>query len=123
MDHRWILPVPEYYARLNSYLGTFSRERQDEIQDRDEWASLLRGVLGEAGGRSVLDCSCGWGTQAVPLAKLGWQVIACDVSESSLDVARKYASEEGVSVDFRVCDMRDLAQDTNNAPREKPWPS
>jgi len=110
MDHRWILPVPEYYARLNFYLKAFSRERQDEIQDRDHWASLLRQVLGEAGGRSVLDCSCGWGTQAVPLAKLGWQVTACDVSESSLDDALKYASEEGVSVDLRVCDMRDLAQ-------------
>ena len=110
MDHPWILPVPEYYARLNHYLKAFARERQDEIRDRDEWTSLLRGVLGEAEGRSVLDCSCGWGTQAVPLARLGWQVTACDVSESSLDVARQYASEEGVSVDLRVCDMRDLAQ-------------
>ena len=110
MDHPWILPVPEYYARLNHYLKAFSREQQDEIQDRDEWASLLREVLGEAGGRSVLDCSCGWGTQAVPLAKLGWRVTACDVSESSMDVAHKYASEEGVSVDLRVCDMSDLAQ-------------
>ena len=113
MDHRWVLSVPEYYARLNFYLQAFSPERQDEIRDRDEWTSLLRQVLGEAGGQSVLDCSCGWGTQAVPLAKLGWQVTACDVSESSLDVARKYASEEGVSLDFRICDMRDLAQAFN----------
>ena len=110
MDHRWILPVPEYYARLNSYLGAFSRERQDEIQDRYYWASLLCEVLGDARGQLVFNCSCGWGTQAVPLAKLGWQVTACDVSESSMDNARKYANEEGVSVDFRVCDMRDLVQ-------------
>jgi hypothetical protein len=50
MDHRWILPVPEYYARLNSYLGVFAREPQDEIKDRNYWASVLREVLGEAAG-------------------------------------------------------------------------
>lgn len=110
MDHHWILPVPEYYARLNTYLEVFSWDRQEEIEDRNYWTALLRDVLGEAGGRSVLDCSCGWGTQAVPLAKLGWQVTACDVSESSMEDAHKYASEEGVSLDLRVCDMRDLAQ-------------
>ena len=110
MDHHWILPVPEYYARLNTYLEVFSWDRQEEIEDRNYWTALLRDVLGEAGGRSVLDCSCGWGTQAVPLAKLGWQVTACDVSESSMKDAHKYASEEGVSLDLRVCDMRDLAQ-------------
>jgi glycine/sarcosine N-methyltransferase len=110
MDHRWILPVPEFYARYNFNVEAFAREQQEEIEDRAFWTSLLREVLGEAGGRSVLDCSCGWGTQAVPLAKLGWQVTACDVSESSMDDARKYASEAGVSVDFRVCDMRDLAR-------------
>ena len=115
MDQRWILPVPEYYARLNSYLEIFSRERQKEIQDRNEWTALLREVLGEGGGRSVLDCSVGWGTQAIPLAKLDWQVTACDVSESSQEDARKYASEVGVALDFRVCDMRDLAQFFNQS--------
>jgi SAM-dependent methyltransferase len=110
MDHRWILPVPEYYARLNAYDNIFCPTRQEILQDRDEWTSLLRQVLGEGEGRSVLDCSCGWGTQAVPLAKLGWHVTACDVSESNMDDARKYAGEEGVSLDFRICDMRDLAQ-------------
>jgi len=110
MQRRWILPVPEYYARLNSYDEVFAPTTQEVIQDREEWTSLLREILGEGEGRSVLDCSCGWGTQAVPLAKLGWQVTACDVSESNLGDARKYASEEGVSPDFRVCDMRDLVE-------------
>ena len=111
MDHRWILPVPEYYARLNSYiLGAFAIEPQEEIQDREYWAALLRGALGEAGEQSVLDCSCGWGTQTIPLAKLGWQVTACDISETSLEHCRKCVSQEGLSVDFRICDMRDLAQ-------------
>ena len=60
--------------------------------------------------RAVLDCTCGWGTQAIPLAKLGWQVTACDVSETSLDLARKYALRQGVQLDFQICDMRALAE-------------
>jgi hypothetical protein len=58
----------------------------------------------------------GWGTQAVPLAKQGWHVTACDVSESNMDDARNYAGEEGVSVDFRVSSLvksyRPLTQGT-----------
>jgi glycine/sarcosine N-methyltransferase len=111
MDHRWILPIPEFYARLNAYILEVGLPWSIEnIQDWEEHASFLRGVLGDARGQSVLDCSCGWGTQTIPLAKLGWQVTACDVSETSMEFARKYASQEGVSVDFRVCDMRDLVQ-------------
>jgi len=111
MDHRWILTVPEYYARLNSYLlGPFAMGPEEQSQDRDEWIASLRGILGESVGRSVLDCSCGWGTQTVPLAMLGWQVTACDISATSMESARRYAKEEGVSVEFRLCDMRDLAQ-------------
>ncbi len=110
MDHRWILSPPEYYSRLNYYLKIFTRNRQEEIQDLKFWSALLDEVLGEPSGNSVLDCSCGWGRQAIPLAKLGWQVTACDISESSIEVARKCADKEGVLVDFQICNMCDLAR-------------
>lgn len=111
MDHRWILPVPEYYARLNAYILEFGLPYSvEDCQQWDEEASLLGGVLGAARGQTVLDCSCGWGRQTIALAKLGWQVAACDVSETSLEFARIFASQEGVPVDFQVCDMRDLAR-------------
>jgi glycine/sarcosine N-methyltransferase len=110
MDHHWILPVPEYYARLNHYiLGPFAQNEQEEKQNQEEWAAQLKEIMGEAQGRSVLDCSCGWGTQTIPLARLGWQVTACDISETSLANARKIAGEENLSVDFKVYDMRELA--------------
>jgi len=111
MDRRWNLPVPEHYARLNTYILEVGLPWSlENIQNWEEHASDLRRVLGDARGQSVLDCSCGWGTQTIPLAKLGWQVTACDMSETSLEFARKYANQAGVSVDFRICDMRDLAQ-------------
>jgi ubiquinone/menaquinone biosynthesis C-methylase UbiE len=114
MDHRWILPVPEYYARFNAYVTEFGiPHAAADYQQWDQEAPLLRNALGEAQGRLVLDCSCGWGRQAIALAKLGWQVTACDVSETSLDFARQFAIQEKVQLDFRVMDMRELSPSFN----------
>jgi hypothetical protein len=111
MEHRWILPVPDYYARLNHYiLGPFAENEQEEKQNREEWAAQLKEIMGEAGGRSVLDCSCGWGTQTIPLARLGWKVTATDISESSLNYAQGLAEQESLKVDFKVCDLRNLGE-------------
>ena len=111
MERRWILPVQEYYARVNAYVHEVGLPWA--IEDNPDWDDIaedLRGILGEAQGRSVLDCSCGWGMQTIPLAMSGWQVTATDISETSLEFARKFARQTGVSVDFRICDMRDLAR-------------
>jgi len=111
MDRRWILSAPEYYARLNTYILEVGLPCSlEEIQRWEEVIPYLGGILGDAHGQSVLDCSCGWGTQTIPLSKMGWRVTACDVSETSMALARKYADQESVSIDFKVCDMRDLAQ-------------
>lgn len=111
MSHHWILPTPEYYARLNAYILEVGLPYS--IADSRRWEEVvpyLHGILGDAQDQSVLDCSCGWGTQAIPLAKLGWQVTACDVSPTSIEFARQYADQEGVTVDFKMYDMGDLAE-------------
>jgi 2-polyprenyl-3-methyl-5-hydroxy-6-metoxy-1,4-benzoquinol methylase len=61
----------------------------------------LEAVLGPSRQRRVLDCSCGAGTQAIPLAELGWQVTATDVTQASLDAARAMAVRRNVAVDWR----------------------
>ena len=110
MDQRWVLSAPEYYAKLNAYILEVGLPRSiEDIQNLEGVMTHLQEILGMGHHRTVLDCTCGWGTQTIPLAKLGWQVTACDVSETSLDLARKYALREGVKVDFRICDMRVLA--------------
>lgn len=114
MDQRWILPVPEFYARLNAYILEYGLPYSvEDCQQWDEEAAQLREALGDGRGKTVLDCSCGSGRQAIALAKLGWQVSACDVSETSLAFARKFASQEGLSIDIRACDMRDLPKAFN----------
>ena len=71
---------------------------------------LIAGILAERGitrGR-LLDCTCGIGTQALPLATLGYDVTATDVSKAAVARARVEAAARGIDLDFKVCDVRDV---------------
>ena len=112
----WILPVPEYYARMNAYILQIGLPYSlDHIKDWDEEGRTLCAAMGTANGqRLALDCSCGWGKQAIAMARLGWTVTATDVSASSMDFARQFAAEEQVDIHFQECDMRDLGSQFHN---------
>ena len=56
----------------------------------------------------MLDCSCGIGTQALGLARLGYRVKGTDISERSLERARSEAARLGLDIPFAFCDFRDL---------------
>ncbi|GAB6067557.1 hypothetical protein JCM13664_08750 [Methylothermus subterraneus] len=60
--------------------------------------------LGIRSGR-VLDLGTGPGTQAVALAKRGFEVVAVDISATAVEQAQQRAEREGVKVDFRVDDI------------------
>ena len=76
-------------------------ERQGAALDR-----LIRAI--HKNPVDVLDCSCGIGTQAIGLARLGYRVQGTDISERSLERARLEAARRGVDISFAVCDFRDL---------------
>ena len=54
----------------------------------------------------LLDVACGVGRHAIPLARLGYEVLGVDRSERALDVARR---ETVSGATFRSLDMTDLA--------------
>lgn len=54
------------------------------------------------GGGRVLDLGTGPATQAIALAKRGYDVVATDISPSAIRKARHAAEREDVRVDFRV---------------------
>lgn len=55
-----------------------------------------------AAGCRVLDLGTGPATQAIALAKHGYDVVATDIASSAIAKARHAASREDVRVDFRV---------------------
>jgi len=68
----------------------------------------LLAAEGVAPPASVLDCTCGIGTQALPLAGLGYAMTGIDLSEASIDRAKREAALRNVSIAFSVGDVREL---------------
>ena len=56
----------------------------------------------------VLDVGCGFGRQALILARTGYNVIACDICQSFLDIGKAVADREGLSIDFMRMDIKEL---------------
>lgn len=78
--------------------------------DHGAWASYLAGFLPP--GAKVLECACGTGLISVPLAKLGFDVTASDISQDMLICASKKQRDMGLSnlkLRFVAMDMRELS--------------
>ena len=80
----------------------------EEISRLD--AEALDRIFSGTAVRTVLDCACGTGIQALGLASLGYDVEASDISTAMVDVVRRKAAERGFSITARQQDFRYLAQ-------------
>jgi glycine/sarcosine N-methyltransferase len=97
-------PAAFYDGLAQSYEVLF-----DDWRAAAEWhgsvvASLLE-VEGVGPPSRVLDCTCGIGTQALPLARLGYEVTGTDLSAGAVERARAEAAAWGVAVALEVADV------------------
>ena len=60
---------------------------------------------GKVTGKTVLEIGCGTGTNAIELAKRGFEVVAVDYVEQAIEAAREKARKERTRVVFRVADV------------------
>ena len=72
------------------------------------WAlySYLRGL--DLQGKSVLVIGCGFGEDALRVAKLGADVHAFDLSPESIEIAQERARRDSLAIDFRVAPAEKL---------------
>ncbi len=70
-------------------------------------------VLHHPPGRAI-DLGCGTGTNAIYLAKNGWQVVGVDFSWRALSIARRKSKEQGVKVTFIQDDVSKLSKIDDN---------
>jgi SAM-dependent methyltransferase len=80
----------------------------DWDKSMERQAAMLDSVIGESWGEvsTVLDVSCGIGTQAMGLAQLGYTVTGSDLSSEQVERAIREAALRGLSVSFSAADMR-----------------
>ena len=78
-------------------------------------AELLDNLFKSNNIKRVLDVACGTGGHAIELAKLGYSVIALDISTKMLEIASEKAAQADVKVRFVEGDMTELAPTLKSA--------
>lgn len=100
----------QFYDNLAESYHLLFEDWRETVQDQGAVLDrLIRAHLGEP-PLSVLDCSCGIGTQAIGLALRGYRVYGTDLSPEAVDRARREAPTFGVDVTFEQADFRELAR-------------
>lgn len=96
----WYQPVAEFLGE--AYLrNAFTKGTSQEID------FLVPRILPSGSGR-VLDAGCGPGRHALELARRGFDVCGVDVSPRFVELAVAAAAAEGLDVEFRLGDLREL---------------
>ena len=106
--------VQQFYDELANEYDLIFADWKQEVRRQSEVLDAF--IRSQAGGqaRSVLDCACGIGTQAIALAMRGYKVHATDFSASSVERAKKEAAFFGMSITFGVADWLTLDTTIND---------
>jgi ubiquinone/menaquinone biosynthesis C-methylase UbiE len=99
-----------WYQEMFDYLGEnyFSVFNKEKLKKAKKDVNFLIEVLDLKKGLRVLDLCCGVGRHTIPLAKKGLEMVGLDYSEEFITIAKDTAQKEGVTIDFRQGDMREL---------------
>jgi SAM-dependent methyltransferase len=95
-----------FYDRMAGLYHLIFRDWDESIERQSgQLAEIIKERWG-ASARTILDVSCGIGTQAIGLAKRGFDVTASDLSEGAIARATEAANRRSAAINFSVCDMR-----------------
>src|ERR1700682_4930270 len=98
--------MSDFYDRIASLYHLIFQNWNDSIERQ---AGQLTNVIQErwgAGSKTILDVSCGIGTQAIGLAQRGFSFAPADLSGGAISRAKAEAQRRGVEIGFSLCDMR-----------------
>jgi SAM-dependent methyltransferase len=97
------LGLPLEYKKLPQYFDAWNVN--DDTEGKN---AVIEKLLRVHNVSTVLDLTCGTGSQVFFLEKYGYKVTGTDFSAALLDIARKRASNEKIDVKFIDGDMRTL---------------
>lgn len=97
------LGLPPEYRKMPEYFDAYNINK-----DTDAKNAVIEKLLKEQKVKSVLDLTCGTGSQVFHLIKHGYQVTGADFSPALLDIARGKAKKAKIDVKFIDGDMRNI---------------
>ncbi len=97
--------IAEYYDLIYADWEATMRRHGAAISEMFQVA----GLSGSERGLRILDVSAGIGTQALPLASLGYDVVARDLSSGAITRLSREAEERGLTIDTAQADMSEIA--------------
>ncbi len=99
----------DFYDALTPYYHLIFADWKESMRRQGQALDALIRARSERPPRTVLDVSCGIGTQSLALAALGYDVTASDLSSAAVERAAREARKRGLTVAFSVADMKAAA--------------
>lgn len=93
---------PSHYDKEAKHYDAFNEENS-ELTNK-----TVEGILKKYKVKTVLDLTCGTGSQVFWLAKRGYEVIGSDINSHMLRVARSKARKQKLSIKFLEGDIRTI---------------
>lgn len=89
-----------HYNKEAKHYDTFNEKNSEKINH------LIEKILKKYKVKTVLDLTCGTGSQVLWLTKHGFEVVGSDINNKMLNIAKIKAKEENLNIKFIKGDMR-----------------
>jgi len=101
----------DFYDPMAPFYHLIHGDWEESVRSQSEAIDqIIRRRWGQ-GVETILDVTCGIGTQALGLAAKGYEVTGSDISEGALERARAEAAARGLDIAFSAGDMRNVHKD------------
>jgi len=96
--------IPDWYDKDSEFEEVFHKDTANEkITNR-----TIETILKKYKIKTVLDLTCGTGSQVFHLLKRGFKVTGSDISKGMLKIAKRKAKQEKINIKFLRGDMRTI---------------
>jgi SAM-dependent methyltransferase len=103
------MSVIDFYDQLSPFYHLIYPDWEASVERQSvQIDAVVREIWGTR-VRTVLDATCGIGTQAIGLSQLGYSVTASDISPRLVQRAKQEAAKRELTMEFGVADLRNLS--------------
>ena len=97
------LGLPLEYQKMPEYFDAHNVSGETDAKNE-----VIYQLLKKHNVKTILDMTCGTGSQVFYLNERGYQIVGSDFSQALLAQARERATDQNLDIDFIDGDMRDL---------------